>query len=86
MTDRILLFVLSFALLAGCVNTAEKSADDMADFADDQEFKDAHEDPRAAAATYSAYALMAESESDECLLVFHEWWGEESALAELKIL
>ncbi|HKK74369.1 MAG TPA: dienelactone hydrolase family protein [Saprospiraceae bacterium] len=90
MNYRILLFALSFALLTGCVNTAEKSADDMADFADDPEFKEAHDDPRAAAADYSgemidipveggdvgsAYALMAESESDEYLLVFHEWWG-----------
>jgi carboxymethylenebutenolidase len=87
---RIFLFVFSLALLAGCVNTAEKSAGDMADFADDPQFKEAHDDPRAAAAEFSgemieipvaggeagsAYALMAESESDKYLLVIHEWWG-----------
>ncbi|MEO0338025.1 MAG: dienelactone hydrolase family protein [Bacteroidota bacterium] len=62
----------------------------MADFADDQDFKDAHEEPRAATVEgkgetiaiptadgtdASAYALMSKTKSNKYLLVIHEWWG-----------
>lgn len=87
---RIFLFVFSLALLACCGNSSEPPAQDMTDFVDDQAFKDAHDDSRAASANFSgemidipvtngdagkAYALMAEAESQDYLLVIHEWWG-----------
>jgi len=82
------LFVALSLLFTACNNNS-KSAE-MADFADDQTFKDAHETPRAANGegagemieiplgdnqkAGSAYALMNEG-SAKYLFVIHEWWG-----------
>jgi len=83
--------LLLFAAGSCTNNTQDQSAEEgMAQFADDAEFKDAHDEPGALAfeaqgemitfptpdgKTGSAYALMAESETDKYLLVIHEWWG-----------
>ncbi len=63
---------------------------DMAQFADDEEFRDAHAVPTAKdfagigemieydtpdGETGSAYAIMPEEPTDDYLLVIHEWWG-----------
>lgn len=89
------LIILSFGLflLASCggnKSTAEGEKEDMAQFADDQEFKDAHDTPEendhkaagemitfsaADGTDASAYALMSKEASDKYLLVIHEWWG-----------
>jgi carboxymethylenebutenolidase len=81
--------LFSLAVFAMACNNAPKNTD-MADFADDPEFKEAHESPRSAnvsgagtmiqipiaegAEPGQAYALMAEN-SNKYLLVIHEWWG-----------
>lgn len=90
MINKLLLFVLSLILMTGCANSTDKPVNDMADFADDQAFKEAHDQPREATGSYTgemitisiegadaarAYALMAASDSQEYLFVFHEWWG-----------
>ena len=89
---KIFLFaLLAIATLVACNNAStEKEAEKMADFADDQDFKDAHEEPRAATVEgkgetiaiptadgtdASAYALMSGTKSNKYLLVIHEWWG-----------
>lgn len=86
-----LLSLLAMSMLVACNNAnTEQEAEKMADFADDPEFKDAHEEPRAATVAgkgetiaiptadgtdASAYALMSASKSNKYLLVIHEWWG-----------
>jgi carboxymethylenebutenolidase len=90
MKNKFLFLILSLALFAACSNGGEKPAEDMADFVEDQEFKDAHDTPREAAATFSgkmvdipvendeagkAYALMPATKSNKYLFVIHEWWG-----------
>ena len=81
---------LGLILFSGCGNQTNESAEDMADFVEDQAFKDAHDDPRAATVSgegtliripvadgpaASGYALMADSTSQKYLFVIHEWWG-----------
>lgn len=92
MKKLILLFFAASLFLYSCNNTAkETEASDMADFADDQEFKDAHDGPREVEmngageminfptsegqAEGSAYALMTETNATNYLFVIHEWWG-----------
>lgn len=81
-----------------CVNFEKKGGDatggadstGMARFADDEQFKDAHESPAELkfegkgemiqfptpdGQQGSAYALMPEGETKDYLLVIHEWWG-----------
>jgi len=75
-----------------CTNTPQKAPTDdgMAQFADETEFKAAHDEPQALdfeargdmvtfptpdGKTGSAYALMAGSETNKYLFVIHEWWG-----------
>ncbi|MCI5082566.1 MAG: dienelactone hydrolase family protein [Saprospiraceae bacterium] len=92
-----LFYVLALALffVSSCGNsssegdTAEQS-DDMAQFAGDEKFKDAHDNPTkvemqdgGAMITYdtpdgkkgSAFAIMPEGGTDKYLFVIHEWWG-----------
>ena len=94
----ITILALSLSLTAcqsdaqGGGESAEAGADStgMAQFADDENFQDAHEEPGEAnaqgsgntlefptpdAKTASAYALMPEEPTNKYLFVFHEWWG-----------
>lgn len=91
----ILFFALAFTFAAcqnegGDKNTDSADSTSMAQFADDEQFKDAHENPTDADAkktgtmiefatadgeTGSAYTLMSEKESNDYLFVIHEWWG-----------
>ena len=93
MLKKLIFLSLSLFLLAACggnKGAAEGEKDGMAEFADDQEFKDAHDTPeendhQAAGemitfsgtdgADASAYALMTKDPSDKYLFVIHEWWG-----------
>ncbi|MEL7118440.1 MAG: dienelactone hydrolase family protein [Bacteroidota bacterium] len=92
MTQRLLVIAFALALIGWSCNnsTDQQQADDMADFASDEEFKDKHEEPEAVefapqgknmtfdtpdGQTGSAYALMAAEESNKYLFVIHEWWG-----------
>lgn len=90
-----LLLLLLLALFVGaCSDTASSEAegqgDDMGQFADDENFKDKHEqpaqinfDPAGEMVTFStpdgkegsAYYLPASEESTKYLFVIHEWWG-----------
>jgi len=69
---------------------AEADSTGMAQFAEDENFQNAHDEPGEAnaqgsgntlefptpdAKTASAYALMPEEPTDKYLFVFHEWWG-----------
>jgi len=88
------LLLLCAVLFTACNNaetsTTEEKADKMADFADDQDFKDKHPAPTKVVfkakgemitfdtpdgKTASAYALKSSEESDKYLFVFQEWWG-----------
>ncbi len=85
-------------LFTSCVNFEKKGGDTtgsadstgMAQFADDEKFKDAHESPAELkfegkgemiqfptpdGQQGSAYALMPAGETKDYLLVIHEWWG-----------
>ncbi len=93
MLKKLIFLSLSLFLLAACggnKDTAEGEKEGMAEFADDQEFKDAHDTPEendheavgemiTFSATdgtdASAYALMTKDPSDKYLFVIHEWWG-----------
>jgi len=70
--------------------TTEESDDSMGQFADDEEFQEAHNTPDSIAfeasgemATFdtpdgetgSAYVITAEEPSNKYLFVIHEWWG-----------
>lgn len=87
----LLLFTISLTAFS-CSNSSDnqEQATDMADFADEQEFKDAHDGPREVAVAgkgemisfaasegeeATAYALMPAEASNKYLLVIHEWWG-----------
>lgn len=93
----LLFLLLSLAFTAcqsaggdGSGTEGEADSTDMAQFADDEDFKNKHEMPGKASPANkghriqfdtpdgkkgSAYALMADEPSEEYLLVFHEWWG-----------
>lgn len=90
----ILLLLVCAAFFASCSNenkeAADKTADKMADFADDKKFKDQHEKPAMVdfkamgemmtydtpdGKTASAYLLKSKEPSDKYLFVFQEWWG-----------
>ncbi len=93
MFKKLILMTLAITILASCGgNKAGEAAEEegMAQFADEQEFKDAHDTPEgtdhvaggemttfaaADGTDASAYVLMADSPSDKYLLVIHEWWG-----------
>lgn len=86
------LLVISFT---GCNNQQNSEseagqADDMAQFADDEKFKEAHDQPEAielksAGQTItfptpdgregSAFAILPKVETNKYLFVIHEWWG-----------
>lgn len=97
MTIRLLsvsMLLLSL-FLTSCGNTSssaegDSKEQDMSDFADEQEFKEAHEEPETITFTpkgemisfdapdgtkASAYALIPEEPTEKYLLVFQEWWG-----------
>ena len=101
MSKRILFFfILSLASLAACNNSNsanEASADDMAQFADDEAFQKAHDEPETIDAptdgqmmtfatpdgkTGSAYALVPENPNGNFLFVIHEWWGLNNHIKE----
>jgi carboxymethylenebutenolidase len=87
------LFIISMALTAcggssGNENSSE--AQDMADFADEKDFQEAHDEPETIAFTPKGemieievadgqkarvYALLPEQPTDKYILVFQEWWG-----------
>ncbi len=98
MLRHLILTVSALALLLSACQNDSKSGGEadstdtasMAQFAEDEEFQNAHDDPEAANAknagkmiefptpdgeSAKAYALMADSTVDDYLLVFHEWWG-----------
>lgn len=75
---------------AGNSDTAAENADDMAQFADDQEFQEAHPEPETIeppengemmtfetpdGKSGSAFAIIPENPNGNFLLVIHEWWG-----------
>lgn len=91
-----------FLLLFGCLalvscnnqgttsDAAEENSDDMAQFADDEAFREAHLEPEAIeppangemmtfdtpdGQTGSAFAIMPETPNGNFLFVIHEWWG-----------
>ena len=95
-TNKLQLFifsVLSFFLCAACTNNApsdKKEGDGMAQFTNDENFKEAHEKPvdigfqgqgemmefpTPDGKTGKAYTLKSEMESSKYLFVVHEWWG-----------
>lgn len=84
-----LLFGL-FIFSCGADKPREESKDDMAPFAKDEKFKNAHETPvpieleeKGGMMTFktkdgkpgSAYAIIADENSKKALFVIHEWWG-----------
>ncbi|MEZ5040115.1 MAG: dienelactone hydrolase family protein [Saprospiraceae bacterium] len=92
MFKKLIFFTLAIGLLASCGGNKNQSegAEGMAQFADDQAFKDAHDTPEANdhqaqgqmvtfatpdGAEGSAYALMTTTASNKYLFVIHEWWG-----------
>ncbi|MCH2082299.1 MAG: dienelactone hydrolase family protein [Saprospiraceae bacterium] len=87
------LFCLA-AFLWNCANTdstaKESKSDNMAQFANDEKFKDAHEEPSPTelsssgsmiefdtpdGQTGSAFAILPSGETKSYLFVIHEWWG-----------
>jgi carboxymethylenebutenolidase len=88
------LFII-LSLFAACANNSrpasgEGEKEGMAQFADDKEFQDKHEEPDSLDMTYrgemvefstpdgktgSAYALLPEGGAEKYLFVIHEWWG-----------
>lgn len=100
MLRHLILFAMALGLVfTSCQNSGKsggqgegEAADssDMAQFADDEKFKGAHETPMELnfdgtgqmiefdtpdGQKGSAYALMPEEASNKYLLVIHEWWG-----------
>lgn len=91
MLKRILFFLSITLLITACGNKqGNQQSDDMAQFAEDSTFKEAHDEPedfefqaKGEMMQYntpdgkkaSAYALMPEGETNKYLLVIHEWWG-----------
>lgn len=93
MLKKLVFLSLCLFVLASCggnKSTAEGEKEGMAQFAEDEEFKDAHDTPEendheakgemitfaaADGTDASAYALMAEGSTDKYLIVIHEWWG-----------
>ena len=93
MMKKLLIACISLGLLTACggnQETGQEEKEGMAQFADEQEFKDAHESPEenthqaqgemitfdvADGEPANAYALMPETPSNSYLLVIHEWWG-----------
>jgi carboxymethylenebutenolidase len=84
------IFAIAILALSFMACQSDKGSKDMSDFADDKEFKEAHETPGEADAkntgkvvefstpdgkTAKAYALTPEKESKDYLFVIHEWWG-----------
>ncbi|HKK80203.1 MAG TPA: dienelactone hydrolase family protein [Phaeodactylibacter sp.] len=74
----------------GSAEGATADSTGMAQFADDENFQNAHDEPGEADAqnsgnmmefptpdgnTASAYTLMPETPTDKYLFIFHEWWG-----------
>jgi carboxymethylenebutenolidase len=88
-TLMLILAVGLFGCSEGGESTSEVKDAGMEQFADDQEFKDAHETPEeigyqgkgemiefpAEGQAGLAYGIMTEEPSDKYLLVIHEWWG-----------
>ena len=94
---RSILFALLIAIgfLTACNNSSSSEADentsaDMAQFSDDPEFKDAHEDPKAIdfqgkgqmlefattdGQTGKGYLVAPGKLTNKVLFVIHEWWG-----------
>lgn len=93
-----LLLLLAGLIFTSCNNAGntdsadatEETADDMGQFADDQEFKDAHQEPLEIAppengemisfdtpdgSKGSAFEIIPENPDGSYLLVIHEWWG-----------
>lgn len=91
MLKKILFFAIVTLLFIACGNKqGGEQSDDMAQFAEDTTFKEAHDEPedfefqaKGQMIEYntpdgkkaSAYALMPEGETSNYLLVIHEWWG-----------
>lgn len=91
MLKKILFFAIVTLLFTACGNKqGGEQSDDMARFAEDTTFKEAHDEPedfefqaKGQMIEYntpdgkkaSAYALMPEGETSNYLLVIHEWWG-----------
>lgn len=93
MLKKLVFLSLSLFVLASCGNnkgSAEGDKEGMAQFAEDEKFKDAHDTPEendhqaagemitfktADGTDATAYALMATEPTDKYLLVIHEWWG-----------
>lgn len=91
MLKRILFFAIATLLVTACGNKhGGEQSDDMAQFAGDSTFKEAHDEPedfefqaKGQMIEYntpdgkkaSAYALMPEAETNKYLIVIHEWWG-----------
>lgn len=89
-----LLLLICAAFFTACndadTSNTENEADKMADFAEDENFKEKHPAPTNEAfeakgemitfatpdgKTASAYALKSSEETDKYLFVFQEWWG-----------
>lgn len=87
-----LLLLLSSLFLVACGDTASSAekSDNMGQFAEDKEFKDAHDKPAATTVTGkgemmefatpdgktgTAYTITPEEPSNKYLMVIHEWWG-----------
>lgn len=93
MFKNLTLFALCFGLFLTACNNAQptsEASDNMGQFAEDKEFKEAHDAPAATTVTGkgkmisfatpdgkqgTAYAIMPEEPSNKYLMVIHEWWG-----------
>lgn len=93
--QKITTFLLLFALIViGCGDNADKTAadsDNMAQFTEDEEFKNAHDSPQKLDYTPKgkmfryitldgkkpamAYVARNNSESKKVVFLIHEWWG-----------
>lgn len=98
MFQKLTLLAVFFALFSiGCGDTTEKNtdkaatkSDNMAQFAEDKDFKEAHDTPKkidykgaGRMVTFNtpdgqkseAYLIMKDKERKKTLFVIHEWWG-----------
>ena len=92
MKNHLYFFALSLLLIWSCNNTSSETnqSDDMAQFAEDEQFKDAHEEPTKVAVKAegktiefdtpdgqkaAAFAILPEGQTENYLFVIHEWWG-----------
>ena len=86
----LLMIGLFFSCTSNQQGDASEKSEDMAQFVEDEAFKDAHDEPKDLdfegkgevltfdtpdGATATAYSLLNETATNNYLFVIHEWWG-----------